>query len=103
MRIIRVSPLSVAKVAFVLYAIIGLIIGAIIACASLLGATFGAHQGDGSALFGALFGMGAVIFMPILYGFFGALGALISSAVYNLVAGVVGGIELTVEPLVQPR
>ena len=35
MRITRVSPASVAKVAFVLYAGIGLIIGAIMACAAL--------------------------------------------------------------------
>lgn len=101
MRIIRVSPLSVAKVAFVLYAIIGLIIGGIIACAALLGATFGAHESEGSAVLGALFGVGAVIFMPILYGCFGALGALVSSAIYNVVAGFVGGIELTVEPIPQ--
>jgi len=39
MRITRIAPLSVAKVAFVLYGMIGLIVGVIIALASLLGAT----------------------------------------------------------------
>jgi hypothetical protein len=99
MRITRIAPLSVAKVAFVLYGMIGLIIGVIIALASLLGATMGMAGGDKSAVFGAIFGVGAVIIMPLLYGGFGALGALITSAIYNLVAGFVGGIELTTEPL----
>lgn len=98
MRITHIAPLSVAKVAFVLYGLIGLIIGGIIALASLLGAGFGAAGGDRSAIFGAIFGVGAVIFLPLLYGFFGAIGALISSAIYNVVAGLVGGIELTIEP-----
>jgi hypothetical protein len=98
MRITHISPLSVAKVAFVLYGLIGLIVGACIALASLLGASFGAANGDRSALLGAVFGVGAVIFLPLLYGFFGAIGALISSAIYNVVAGMVGGVELTIEP-----
>ena len=101
MRITRVSPISVAKVAFVLYAAIGLIIGAIVACAALLGATFAPHEANGSGMLGAIFGVGAVIILPIMYGVFGAIGALIGSAIYNVVAGLVGGIEITVEPLPQ--
>ncbi len=99
MRITRIAPLSVAKVAFVLYGMIGLIIGVIVALASLLGATMGLAGGDKSAVFSAVFGVGAVIIMPLFYGGFGALGALISAAIYNVVAGFVGGIELTTEPL----
>ena len=45
MRITRVSPVSVAKVAFVLYAVLGLIIGGVMACAALLGATLGPAHG----------------------------------------------------------
>jgi len=103
MRITRVSPVSVAKVAFVLYAIIGLIGGLFFAAFSLLGAAIGAAQHDASPLFGALFGVGAVLFFPILYGCLGALVGLIMSAFYNLVAGFVGGIELTLEPIPQAR
>jgi hypothetical protein len=101
MRITRVSPTSVAKVAFILYAGIGLIIGAIVACASLFGAAFAPHGSDGAGMFGAIFGVGAVIVFPIMYGVFGALGALIGSAIYNVVASIVGGVEITVEPLAQ--
>jgi hypothetical protein len=102
-RITRIGPISVAKLAFVLYALIGLIIRCIIATASLLGATLGAANGDHSALFGAIFGVGAVILMPLMYGIFGALGAMLSAALYNLTAGVVGGVELTLEPAVGSR
>ena len=98
MRLTYISPLSVAKVAFVLYGLIGLIIGCCVALASLLGAGFGAASGDRSAIFGAIFGVGAIVFLPLLYGFFGALGGLISSAIYNVVAGMVGGIEIKIEP-----
>ena len=98
MRITRIGPVSAGKVAFVLYAGIGLIIGCIVAVASLLGATIGAASGDRSALFGAIFGVGAVILLPIMYGVFGALGAMLAAALYNLTAGVVGGVELTIEP-----
>jgi len=96
-RITRIGPVSAGKVAFVLYAGIGLIIGCIVAVASLLGATIGAASGDRSALFGAIFGVGAVILLPIMYGVFGALGAMLAAALYNLTAGVVGGVELTIE------
>jgi hypothetical protein len=96
-RITRIGPISAAKVAFVLYAGIGFIIGCIVAIASVLGATIGFANGDQSTLFGAIFGVGAVVLLPFLYGGFGAVGVLIATALYNLTAGIVGGIELTVE------
>jgi hypothetical protein len=72
----------------------------IIAMASMLGAFGAAGSGDKPAFVGALLGAGAVVLMPLLYGFFGALGALISSALYNVIAGLVGGVEITTEPAV---
>ena len=102
MRITRVGPVSVAKVAFVLYGVIGLIVGCIVALFSVVGASLGNalanESGSGSAMFGALFGVGAIVLFPLLYGTFGALGALISAAIYNLVAGMVGGVEITLDP-----
>ncbi len=103
MRLTRIAPLSVAKVAFVLYALIGLIIGAIVAVASLIGATLGLGQHDGSALFGAIFGVGAIVLLPILYGVIGTIGALVMAGIYNLAAGLMGGIELTLEPITPGR
>ena len=99
MRLTRVAPLSVAKVAFVLYGLMGLIFGVIVAVASLIGATIGMSQHDGSAFFGAIFGVGAIVLLPILYGVLGSVVALTMAAIYNLAASLMGGIELTFEPV----
>jgi len=37
------------------------------------------------------------IFMPIFYAVFGFIFGIISAAIYNLVAGWIGGIEVEVE------
>lgn len=96
MRLTRVGPLSLAKLAAGLYACIGLIMGAIFALAATLGASLGA-SGDTSPFLGAVFGVGAIVLFPLMYGVLGALGALISALLYNLFAGWLGGIELTLE------
>jgi hypothetical protein len=46
---------------------------------------------------GAMIGVGAIVFFPILYACIGFIGALIAAWLYNLVAGMVGGIELEVQ------
>jgi len=38
-----------------------------------------------------------LIFLPIMYGVIGFIAGAIGAALYNLVAGVVGGIEIEVE------
>ena len=77
MTITRVGPLSAAKVAGLLYVVIGLIAGALVSLFSMAGAAIGAGSGNGDgAMFGALFGVGAIILLPIFYGFFGFVGTL---------------------------
>ncbi len=94
----RVGVLSCGKVGGGLYASLGLVFGGIIALFSLLGAGVAATQTDQSgALLGALFGVGAVIFMPLFYAALGFIGGIIMAALYNLVAGWVGGVELQLE------
>ena len=100
MVIKRVSPLSVAKVSFVLYAAIGLIIGG---CFALFGAAFGSlaalngrtHVGLGFPEM--FFGVGAIIILPIFYGVMAAIFSAIGAFIYNIVAGWVGGIEIEVQ------
>ena len=48
------------------------------------------------AFIGAMFGVGAVIFLPIFYGVMGFIGGLIGALIYNVVAGMIGGVELDV-------
>ncbi|HZM62010.1 MAG TPA: hypothetical protein VFB85_19505 [Vicinamibacterales bacterium] len=91
MVIKRVGPVSCAKIAGVLYAIIGLIVGGI---ASLIAMVGFAASGSESSGFGAFMGVGSIIFFPILYACFGFVGTLIMAALYNVVAGMVGGVEL---------
>ena len=97
MRITHIGPLSVAKIAFVLYGVLGLIFGGIFALAAVFGASIGARAGEDSALLGAVFGLGAVIVLPIIYGGPGAVMALFMAWLYNVIAGFVGGIEVRTE------
>jgi hypothetical protein len=93
----RIGVVSIGKIAGLLYASLGLIIGAFVALASMLGGLAGLSQGEGSGLRGMFLGVGAIIIAPILYGTLGAIMAMIMSAIYNLVAGFVGGVELEVD------
>jgi hypothetical protein len=94
----RIDPFSVAKVAGIMYGLLGLLIGAIFALVSLFGAALGsAFDESGQAWIGGLFGVGAVIFLPILYGIFGFIGGLIISALYNVAAGMAGGVQVELE------
>ena len=94
MQLKRIGAVSLARLAAGLYAVIGLIIGAIFALAALAGA---AVAGDSSPMIGLLFGVGAVVFLPLMYGVLGALGALLIAGLYNLMAGWLGGVEVTLE------
>ena len=96
----RVGPMSLAKVCLALYGMIGLIVGVFVALIALLGAGIGSSLGDaGSAgpFVGMALGVGAVIVLPILYGVLGFLVGLIGAAVYNVAAGIMGGVEVDLQ------
>jgi hypothetical protein len=93
MTITRVGPLSCAKIAGILYVIIGLVFGAFVSLAAMAGAAFGAGDGGGG-FGGALFGIGAIILLPIFYGCLGFVGTLIMAWLFNIAAGIVGGVEV---------
>ena len=90
----RVGAVSLAKVAGTLYVFIGLIIGGIVSVVSLVG---GAISGNDAGPFGMLFGAAAVVLIPLFYGCVGAIGSLIGAALFNLVTGIVGGVEIETE------
>ena len=90
MVIRRVGPMSCAKVAGLLYLILGLIIGA---CVSVL-AMVGLFAGGSDSPFPMFFGAGAIVVLPILYATFGFVGTLIMATLFNLAVGITGGIEV---------
>jgi hypothetical protein len=96
MVINRVGPVSVAKLAGMLYAILGLIFGAIISLIALAGGMTANSDEPGAAVMGAIFGAGAVIVLPILYGGLGFVMTLLMAALYNVTARIVGGVQVDV-------
>jgi hypothetical protein len=74
----------------------GLIGGLVIAAFSLVSAGVAGRNEDAPAFMGALFGVGAVIFLPVLYGVMGLVMGAVGGALYNLFAGLVGGVEIDV-------
>ena len=95
MVIKRIGPMSLAKITGTLYAIVGLILGAIFSFVALVGA-FSAGLSE-EAGFPAVFGVAAIILLPLVYGGLGFVATLIAAWLYNLLAGVVGGIELDLQ------
>ena len=101
MTIKRVGPLSVAKIAGVIYAVLGLLIGVAIAMFSLMGMALSSLQRSMpenafSPLLGVAMGLGAIVACPIFYGGIGFLFALIGAWIYNVVASKIGGIEIDI-------
>jgi hypothetical protein len=93
MIIRRIEPVSAAKVGGTLYALLGLLAGVILSLAALAGLGAG---GSGSP-FAAIFGVGAIIILPILYGCLGFIFMFISALLYNLAAKWAGGLEIQAE------
>jgi hypothetical protein len=93
---------SVSRLYGALSAAMGLLIGACFALVTTLGGMLGQTRGSGSLFTGggagAMFGIGAIILFPVLYGVLGLVGGAIGAALYNLFAGMFGGIELETEP-----
>jgi hypothetical protein len=95
MIIKRIVPFSFAKIAGTLYAIMGLVFGCIVSLVALAGGF--SSESSGFAGLGAMVGVGAIIILPIFYGGIGFVVTLIGAWIYNVLAGLVGGIELDVQ------
>lgn len=90
----RFGVLSVGKMMGLTYALIGLIFGAIFSLFAIMGSAIGMAEDASAGMAGMLFGAGAIIIVPLFYGLIGFIAGLIGSAIYNLVAGIGGGIEV---------
>ena len=94
MVIKRINVLKLAIFQGALMAAFGLIAGLFIL---MFGSMFAGLAGREAGAAGFIGGIGALIFLPIMYGVIGFISGAIGAFVYNLVAGVVGGIEIEVE------
>jgi hypothetical protein len=92
----RVGPLSFAKLMGALYVLVGLCFGAIVSLISVVGGALIPND-EATGVIGALFGVAAILALPIFYGLLGFLTALIGAALYNVVASVVGGVEIEMQ------
>lgn len=97
MIVLRIRPLSLARVTAAVYAAIGLFIGVIFAATTFFGATVGAlTHGEAEPWIGAVLGLGALVAAPVFYGVLGFLGGLFTAAIYNVAARAFGGVEMDV-------
>ncbi|MGH9874681.1 MAG: hypothetical protein ACRD9S_19660 [Pyrinomonadaceae bacterium] len=103
MTIRRFSVFSVAKIQGFLAFVIGLLIGVIYGLVVMIfGAAISslAPQADSQAMTGVgaiVLGLVIMIAVPIFYGILGFIGGAIGALVYNLAAGVVGGLKFELE------
>jgi hypothetical protein len=95
MVIKRIGPMSCARITGTLYAAMGLVIGAIFSLVALAGG-FAPDNSDAAGL-ATMVGVGAIVIFPILYGCIGFVATIIGVWLYNVMAGLVGGIEMDVQ------
>ena len=90
-----IGVFSMAKMLGALYAVAGFLIGLLFALASVVGAGFADAGAEG--VWALMFGVGSVIILPVFYGVMGFLAGALMSVIYNVVAGLAGGVELNLE------
>lgn len=93
-RVKKFGVLQTAKVGALIYALVSMII---IMPFAFLGSMFTEEFFPEFADIGAI----ALLFIPIMYGIVGFIFTAISCAVYNIIAGFTGGIEIEMETVQQ--
>ncbi|MGE9267956.1 MAG: hypothetical protein ACQKBY_07650 [Verrucomicrobiales bacterium] len=91
LRLKSIDAIKAGIVSAALYALFSLIFVLIFLPFGLLGAFSGSSAG--AEIFGM--GLGMMIALPLMYGVFGFIGGVIAALIYNLVAKMTGGLELT--------
>jgi hypothetical protein len=94
MIINRIGPLSFAKLSAVLYAMMGLVVGGIFSLVAFVGGF--ASDTEGPTAFGGMISAAAIVVFPFLYGAMGFVVTLVGAWLYNLAAGIVGGVEVDI-------
>jgi hypothetical protein len=94
MIIKRVAVLKLAIFQSALMAAFGLIVALIFMVFGAMFSGLAGHQAAGAMGVAGIF---MLIILPIFYGVVGFIAGAIGAALYNLIAGIVGGIEIEVE------
>ena len=93
-----IGVLSAAKIIGLMYAILGLITGLFFAAFfAMIPLADGGANPDMPTWLAPMFGTGALVTMPILYGCMGFVGGALAAVIYNALAGMMGGLELKLE------
>jgi hypothetical protein len=96
-RLRRINPVQFALVTAILYAIFTFIVALLILPFSAIMSSTAAGQTPAMRMFGAGMGVMMVILLPLVYFVISFIFGLIGAALYNLVAGWTGGVEIMLE------
>ncbi len=97
MELKRIGPLSAGKILGVMGFTLGLLMGLFTIVVSMAtSAYFGDYFGD-SSMMSVMFGVGSILVMPFIYGVLGFFQGLFGAWLYNLIAGILGGIQLELQ------
>src|SRR3954464_10651686 len=107
MMVRRIGVFSLAKIQALLMFVMGIIIGVIYGLIFMLfGAAMSSVAGGSDLVIGGVssivVGLLMMIGIPIFYGVLGFIVGTISGFIYNIAAGVVGGIKLELESTAVP-
>ena len=89
----RLDVMSCGVMLGALYVIVGLIVGAVFFLIAVAGLALGGQQAAG----GLIGGIAAIVLLPLFYGAMGFIAGIIGALLYNLVAGMAGGIRMDLE------
>lgn len=102
MVIRHIGVWSVSRLYGALCGAMGLLFGIVFALIAMAGGSMAGMRSSEAGMagtgLGALFGVGAIILLPLFYGLLGLVMGAIAAALYNLFAGMFGGIQVDMEP-----
>jgi Transmembrane domain of unknown function (DUF3566) len=104
LEIKRLELWSIFKLAFMVYAVIGLVVGAFYGLFLLVAGAITSFSDEVPRL-GALSGVLGVVLIPLIAIFYGAVGSVfvtIAGLLYNVFAGMVGGLRFEAQVDVGP-
>ena len=89
----RLDVMSCGVMLGALYVIVGLVVGAVFFLFSIAALAVGGEQLAG----GLVGGIAVIVLLPLFYGAMGFIAGIIGALLYNLVAGMAGGIRMDLE------